>query len=112
MPTPAIGAPQALEAFTRDLGGTLDALPTIVSPAVGRAQETLLSASGVSLEDVPAELQYVPTADDLDDDVLPLSRWQQIKGFDAYADDETRCCSAVLEPLCRADFGNSWRLAG
>ncbi len=55
--TPLIAAAQALEALAADFGWTTDRTPAIVSAAVGDAQETVLSAAGVSRQDVPGILQ-------------------------------------------------------
>ena len=60
---PYLDAVDAVETFASALGFTIDAAPTVISEPAGFSQSTLLSAIDISLEDIPAELHYVPTPD-------------------------------------------------
>ena len=59
---PTLGATEALAALANDFDWTFDLAPQVLSAADDSAQTTLLSADALSLEDVAAELVYVPLA--------------------------------------------------
>jgi extracellular elastinolytic metalloproteinase len=61
--TPSIGAVDAVNAAARMLGLTPTQDPVVVSAAGDIAQTCTISAPGVSLDDIPAHVQYVPTPD-------------------------------------------------
>ncbi|MBI5759550.1 MAG: M36 family metallopeptidase, partial [Planctomycetales bacterium] len=86
-----IGAPQAFSELSDDLGLGLLATPQIVrvdseSPDLA----TVLAASGVALDDVEANLVYVPTADGLELAWrLNVQTLDQQNWFDAFVDADS-----------------------
>ncbi len=58
---PELSAIEALTSFAGEMDWTFDSEPTLVQAGQGLAQTMLLSSAGISLEDIPARLQYVPT---------------------------------------------------
>ena len=56
-----LDAPEALESLATDFGWTLDVTPSLLSSGGGQGGPIMLSPSGVSRADIPAELVYVPT---------------------------------------------------
>lgn len=66
-PTPSIDAPRAYVALSRALGFRLDSTPGALSSQPDSIDsKTIVSASGASLADVPANMVYVPTANGLE----------------------------------------------
>ena len=62
--TPRLTAPEALERAAGELGLASDASPlSILTAPSGLVQAATLSASNLSLDPIPARLQYVATAD-------------------------------------------------
>ena len=59
---PKLGAVEALNALANDLHWTLNVTPSVLSSTDGSTRESVLSASGISQEDIPAHLVFVPTA--------------------------------------------------
>jgi extracellular elastinolytic metalloproteinase len=60
---PSISASTALEALAVALGVTPTGTPTVLEDLGGVEQSQVLSSSGISLDDVPAELQFLPLED-------------------------------------------------
>lgn len=86
-----IGAPQAFAEFSDDMGLGLLVAPQIVSiNSESPDLETVLSASGVALEDVQAKLVYVPTADGLELAWrLNVQTLDQAHWYDAFVDADS-----------------------
>ena len=63
-PTPKMGATKTLNQASRALGFALDERPTaVLRPAAGVSRTKTLSDRDLSLDDIPAELHYVATAE-------------------------------------------------
>ena len=60
---PVLSAPEALVTLAEEFGWVLEAQPQIEQNPHGLNRSTVLRASGVSLEAIPAELKYVPLRD-------------------------------------------------
>ncbi len=60
---PEMSATEALASLVDEFGWTMDVTPSVLTSAAGVSQATVLSGSGISLDDIPAELHYVQTAD-------------------------------------------------
>ena len=61
---PALEAVDALAALASGFGWTFDTAPSVIgSSSRGASQATVLTSGGISLDDVTAELHYVPTSD-------------------------------------------------
>ena len=62
-PRPALAATAALQSVADHFDWSLASPPSIVQAAFGADQLTVLDTAGISLDDIPARLHYVPTSD-------------------------------------------------
>jgi len=60
---PSLNAVQAVSYLAAQFGFTLDGAPVVIESAVGGNQATLLTPSGISADEIEAELHYVPKED-------------------------------------------------
>ncbi len=60
IPVPVLSAPEAVTALAGEFGWTLSSSPVVVSSQNDIARRSVITSSGISLDNIAAELQYIP----------------------------------------------------